>query len=86
MLAKLDVGKHMLVPKHEVLSKEEAQEVLERYKISPHQLPFIKSSDSAAKAIGAKPGDILKITRKSPTAGRAIAYRYVVGPKGLGKS
>lgn len=78
MPKELDVGGHVLVPKHEVLSQEEAREVLERYKVALHQLPLIKSSDPAAKAIGAKPGDIVKITRRSPTAGRAIAYRYVV--------
>ncbi len=78
MSAKIDVGQHVLVPKHEILSKEKMQEVLDRYKIFPHQLPFIKSSDSAAKAIGAKPGDVLKITRNSPTAGKAVVYRYVI--------
>ncbi len=78
MSAEFDIGQHVLVPKHEILSKEKAKEVLERYKISPHQLPLIKSSDPVVKAIGAKPGDILKITRDSPTAGRAIAYRFVI--------
>lgn len=78
MSAEFDIRQHVLVPKHEILSKEKAQEVLERYKISPHQLPFIRDSDPVVKAIGAKPGDILQITRESPTAGRAIAYRFVV--------
>jgi DNA-directed RNA polymerase subunit H len=78
MPAEFDIRQHVLVPKHEILSKEKAREVLERYKIFPHQLPLIKSSDPAAKAIGAKPGDILRITRNSPTAGRAIIYRYVI--------
>ena len=78
MPVEFDVRQHVLVPKHEILSKEKAQEVLERYKISPHQLPLIKSSDPVAKTIGAKPGDILKITHNSPTAGRAIVYRYVI--------
>lgn len=78
MQVKFDIRQHVLVPKHEILSEEEAREVLERYKISPHQLPLIKSSDPAAQSIGAKPGDILRITRKSPTAGKAIAYRYVI--------
>ncbi len=78
MSAEFDIGQHVLVPKHEILSKEKAKEVLERYKVSPHQLPLIKSSDPVVKAIGAKPGDILKITRDSPTAGKAIAYRFVI--------
>ena len=78
MSTELDVRQHVLVPKHEVLSEEKVREILERYKILPHQLPLIKSSDPAAKALNAKPGDILRIVRKSPTAGRAIAYRYVI--------
>jgi DNA-directed RNA polymerase subunit H len=76
--AKLDIREHVLVPKHEILSEAAAKKVLERYRVVPHQLPLIKSSDPVAKAIGAKPGDILKITRESPTAGRTIAYRHVV--------
>jgi DNA-directed RNA polymerase subunit H len=78
MQKEFDVRQHVLVPKHEILSKEEAREVLERYKVAPYQLPLIKSTDPAVKTIGAKPGDILKITRKSPTAGKAVAYRYVI--------
>jgi DNA-directed RNA polymerase subunit H len=78
MPTEFDVRQHKLVPKHEILPKEKAQEVLERYKVAPHQLPFIKDSDPAAKAIGAELGDILRITRSSPTAGKAIVYRYVI--------
>jgi DNA-directed RNA polymerase subunit H len=77
-MVEFDVRKHVLVPKHEVLSPEEARQVLEKFKVAPHQLPLIKASDPAAKAVGAKPGDILKITRDSPTAGKAIVYRYVI--------
>lgn len=75
---KFDVLEHELVPKHEILSEEEKEEVLNKYEIKASQLPQIKSDDPAAKAIGAEPGDVLKITRKSLTAGKAIAYRYVV--------
>ncbi|MEM3507065.1 MAG: DNA-directed RNA polymerase subunit H [Candidatus Bathyarchaeia archaeon] len=69
---------HVLVPKHIVLSKEEAEAVLKKYHVKPYQLPYIKASDPAAKAIGAKPGDIVKIIRKSSTAGEVVVYRYVV--------
>jgi DNA-directed RNA polymerase subunit H len=77
-VVEFDVRKHVLVPKHEILSAEQAKVVLNQFKVTPHQLPLIKNSDPVVKATGAKPGDILKITRDSQTAGRAIAYRYVV--------
>ena len=77
-LPSFNIFKHKLVPKHEIISKEEAEELLKKYRIKPWKLPLIKASDPAAKMIGAKPGDILKITRKSPTAGKAITYRYVI--------
>jgi len=76
--AKLDFLNHELVPKHSILTKEEAEELRKRYKIELYQLPYIKSSDPVAEIIGAKPGDVVKIIRKSPTAGEAVAYRYVL--------
>jgi len=69
---------HFLVPNHEVLSKEESEKLLQKYHIEKYHLPLIKRSDPAVKAIGGKAGDIIKITRKSPTAGETIVYRYVV--------
>jgi DNA-directed RNA polymerase subunit H len=46
--------------------------------VKPYQIPQVQSTDPAVKAIGAKPGDVLRIIRKSSTAGEHIAYRYVV--------
>jgi DNA-directed RNA polymerase subunit H len=69
---------HVLVPKHEILTPKEREELLQEYRVKPYQLPAIRASDPAVKAIGAKPGDILRIIRKSPTAGKYVAYRYVI--------
>jgi DNA-directed RNA polymerase subunit H len=71
-------GTHFLVPKHELLTKEEAVEVAKRYNASLSQFPYILSSDPVAKEIGAKPGDLVRITRRSETAGSTVYYRYVV--------
>ncbi|HDI00981.1 MAG TPA: DNA-directed RNA polymerase subunit H [Candidatus Bathyarchaeota archaeon] len=73
-----NIFKHELVPEHRILSPEEAKEVLKRYRVKPYQLPWIRASDPAIIAIGAQPGDIVEIKRRSETAGEAIFYRYVV--------
>jgi len=77
-LPPFNIFEHDLVPKHFVLSKEEADELLQKYRIKPYQLPIIRKNDPAIIFIGGKPGDIIKIVRKSLTAGEAIYYRYVV--------
>lgn len=72
------VSGHFLVPKHELLTPEQAAELLKKFNATPEQFPYISAVDSAAKEIGAKPGDFIKITRRSETAGEGFYYRYVV--------
>lgn len=69
---------HALVPKHEITSGEERERLLTEYRVQPYQLPKLMATDPGAKAIGAKPGDIVRITRDSPTAGKYVTYRYVI--------
>ena len=73
-----EVFKHESVPTHEILSEEEVRKLLEKHKCTKLHLPKIKFSDPAIKYLGAKLGDVIKITRKSATAGKAIYYRVVV--------
>ncbi|RFA93067.1 DNA-directed RNA polymerase subunit H [Pyrobaculum aerophilum] len=61
-----------------VIPREEAKELLKRMRLRPWQLPWIRASDPLAQKAGAKPGDVLKIVRESPTAGEAVVYRLVV--------
>nr|MCS7387056.1 DNA-directed RNA polymerase subunit H [Candidatus Culexmicrobium cathedralense] len=75
---KFSIFDHELVPQHILLSKEEAKKVLRELGVKPNCLPLLRASDPAARAIGAKPGDIVKIIRRSPTAGEAVIYRYVI--------
>jgi len=72
------VPDHIYVPKHEIISKQEAEQVLEKYNCNPTELPLIFVTDPAILGLGVKPGDMIKITRKSPTAGTSLYYRYVV--------
>ena len=75
---KKDILKHKLVPDHTILSNTEIKKVLKELDIHKEQLPKIKADDPVVKAIEAKPGDILKITRKSHTAGKFVTYRLVL--------
>ncbi len=74
--ASVDV--HVYVPKHEIMSRDDAREVLERFNCQPTELPLIFVNDPAIVKLGVKPGDMIRITRDSKTAGEATYYRYVV--------
>jgi len=70
---------HVLGPVEvSILTKEEARALLRRLHVRPWQIPWIRSSDPLVKAVGAKPGDVLKIVRRSETAGESVIYRLVV--------
>ena len=78
MIAMFNTTDHEMVPKHEVLTPNERKEVLEMLGITREQLPLIEESDPVAKEINAKAGDVLRIIRKSQTAGQTVYYRLVV--------
>ena len=69
--------KHVLVPKHQIVAPEFHKELLESlYITSKSKMPEIKFHvDPIARCIGAVPGDIVKITRSSESAGESIIYR-----------
>ena len=72
------VDEHFLVPKHEILAEEETTALLTKLGTKRSQLPKIGSADPVVELLGAQRGDVMKITRKSPTAGKAVYYRVVV--------
>jgi len=74
----INILKHEFVPEHIILKEEEKKELLEKFGIKAEQLPKILTNDAVVKAIGAKEGDVLKIVRKSPTAGTSVYYRFVI--------
>ena len=74
---KIDIQDHMLVPTHEIMTEEEIADEFSDVEYDFKNLPKIRSNDPVVKAIDAKPGDILRITRESQTAGVFVTYRIV---------
>jgi DNA-directed RNA polymerase subunit H len=72
--------KHYLVPPHEIVPKEQHEGLMKTlYVTQKMQFPLIRyHEDPITRVIGATPGDILKITRPSPSAGEYVVYRVCV--------
>lgn len=73
-----DIASHELVPKHEIMKKKDVEAVLKNFHSTEGDLPRIFDTDPMCLKIGAKPGDVIKVTRPSKTAGEAYYYRLVV--------
>lgn len=82
---RFNVLNHVNVPRHEILPADEVKALLKRFAITKDMLPKIRNTDAAIqplfKAAGLdeaeRVGQVVKVTRNSPTAGLAIAYRLV---------
>ena len=73
-----NIYKHIFVPKHVILSKQEGKDVLDKYYITLENLPKIKREDAIAKYIGLRPNDVVKISSFNATTGSGISYRVCI--------
>ena len=78
MAKKIDALEHNRVPDHHVLDEDEAKEIMEEKGLDQKKLPSIKKSDPALNDLEVEVGDLVEITRESPTAGTHKYYRRVI--------
>lgn len=78
LIEETKVTDHKFVPKHEILPAEEKKSILAQYNATEEQFPFLFSNDPVVREIGAHPGDMVRISRISDTAGESFYYRFVV--------
>ena len=78
MAEEFDIKKHSLVPVHEKLKEEDAKKILDEFNVTKDFLPKILKSDPAIQHLEPEYGDVIKITRNSPTNIQSEFYRVVV--------
>ena len=76
-----NIYRHEMVPKHEVIraNSPQIQIIIDNYKlVDRYKFPVILKADAMSKYLGLKKGDLVKITRDSPSSGEYILYRVCV--------
>ena len=67
-----------IIPVHTIVSDQEVEELCKSTYIRKDRLPSIYANDTGVVWIGARPGDVVRVERKSEAVGKAIGYRIVV--------
>lgn len=80
-----DPTDHVFAPLYRLLSESEAEDLMKTEKIKKRQFPQMSALDPIAKRLGARPDDIIEITRKILVPGTLIEeevfYREVYMPQ-----
>lgn len=71
----VNITKHALMPLHQVLSSAEKKRFLSDAHLTEYQLSRIQLSDPVARYYGMKRGDMVRIIRRSDTAGKYVTFR-----------
>ena len=71
-----NILKHVLVPKHRVLTQDESLEIRKKYNIIDNDsIPSVSRFDPVSQALGIRPGEMFEIERSSKTAITSKFYR-----------
>lgn len=77
---RIDITQHQLVPRHVLLSTEEAEAVLKQYKASHQHIPKILLTDPMARYLGLRQGQMVRVERKMGNQGQLPMYRVAASP------
>lgn len=73
-----DIFSHELVPDHKFATKDEIEKLQRKFGIKLSQLPKISEYDPVVRTLGARVGDVLRITRESATTKTSSVFRVVI--------
>ncbi|GAV86998.1 RNA_pol_Rpb5_C domain-containing protein/RNA_pol_Rpb5_N domain-containing protein [Cephalotus follicularis] len=73
----VNITKHVLKPKHRVLTDQEKHELLKKYSIEENQLPRLLKKDAIARYYALKKGQVVKVTYSDEITESHVTYRCV---------
>ncbi|KAK1412178.1 hypothetical protein QVD17_33202 [Tagetes erecta] len=73
----VNITKHVTMPKHEILTTEEKDQLLMKLNLADNQLPYMMESDAIARYYGLEKKQLIKITYNSEMTGSFVTYRIV---------
>ncbi|KAE8721101.1 DNA-directed RNA polymerase V subunit 5A [Hibiscus syriacus] len=73
----VNITKHVLKPRHQVLTEHEKQRLLQKYSIEEKQLPRLLKKDAIARYYGFEKGQVVKVTYGGEITESHVTYRCV---------
>ena len=74
----INITQHFLVPKHEKITEDEIKKLMiELYITNRLNLPILLKTDPISRYLDLSTGNVVRITRFSPTSGQYFSYRVV---------
>ncbi|KAF9593929.1 hypothetical protein IFM89_026172 [Coptis chinensis] len=73
----VNIMKHFLMPKHELLNLEEKEKLLKKYSVGENQIPRMLETDAVARYYGLEKGQVVKVTSDDDVAESHATYRCV---------
>uniref|UniRef100_A0A0E0MCC6 RNA polymerase subunit H/Rpb5 C-terminal domain-containing protein n=1 Tax=Oryza punctata TaxID=4537 RepID=A0A0E0MCC6_ORYPU len=70
----VNITKHVLKPKHEVLSADQKAKLLKEYNVEDSQLPRMLETDAVARYYGFDKGTVVKVTYDSELTGKRVLF------------
>ncbi|XP_061971723.1 DNA-directed RNA polymerase V subunit 5C [Populus nigra] len=73
----VNITKHVLQPQMDILTAEQKQQVMNKYKLEDKQLPRMLESDAIVQYYGLQKGQMVKITYSGEIVDHLVTYRFV---------
>ncbi|KAK7336477.1 hypothetical protein VNO77_17019 [Canavalia gladiata] len=73
----VNITKHVLKPKHDVLTDQQKQNLLKKYNIEEKQLPRMLQTDAVARYYGLERGQVVEVTYSGEITQMHVTYRCV---------